>query len=92
MELLEIRSKHDMTAHLPEPRRAVARSYLVSCRQFMYVLANWRKPNADRGPASGRDSAFSFMTLGAEQIWPTEEEIASIVGAIQSSLSPVMLT
>ena len=91
MELLEIQSQYDMTAHGPDTRRAAAHSYLVSCRQFMFVLGNWRKPNAERGPAGGRDKTFSFMTLGADQIWMTEEEITNVVGAIQSSHSPVSL-
>jgi hypothetical protein len=91
MELLEIRSQHDMTVHMPETRRAIARSYLVSCRQFMYVLGSWRKPNAVRGPAAGRGTTLSFMTLAAEQIWITEEEITSIVAAIQTAHSPLSL-
>lgn len=91
MELLEIRSQHDMTALVPETRRAVAHSYLLSCRQFLYVLANWRKPTTDRGPAAGHGTTLSFMTLGAEQIWMTEEEITSIVTAIHSAQSPVSL-
>jgi hypothetical protein len=91
MELLEIQSQHDMTAHVPESRRAIVRSYLVSCRQFMYVLGLWRKPNAVRGPAAGRGTTLSFMTLAADQIWITEEEITSIVAAIQSSRPQVSL-
>jgi hypothetical protein len=91
MELLEIRSAHDLSAHLPETRRAVAHSYLISCRQFMFVLGNWRKPNTARGPAAGRDLTFSFMTLAADQLWVTEAEITQIVGAIQSAHSPVSL-
>lgn len=91
MELLEIRSQHDMRAHGQETRRAVASSYLVSCRQFMFVLDKWRRPNTEQGPAAGRGKTLSFMTLGAEQIWITEEEISSIVTAIHSSLSPVLL-
>jgi hypothetical protein len=91
MELLEIRSQHDMTAQMPGTRRAVARSYLISCRQFMHILGNWRKPNTTAGPAAGRGATLSFMTLAADQIWVTEEEIASIVAAIQSSRPQVAL-
>lgn len=91
MELLEIRTQHDMTTHVPETRRAVAHSYLVSCRQFLYVLANWRKPNTSQGPAAGRGTTLGFMTLAAEQIWMTEDEITSIVAAIHSAQSPLLL-
>ena len=91
MELIEIRSQHDMTAHVPETRRAVAHSYLVSCRQFLYVLAKGRKPNATQGPTAKPGTTLGFMTLAAEQIWITEEEITSIVAAIQSAHSPVSL-
>ncbi len=91
MELLEIKSAYDLTAHAPESRRAVGHSYLISCRQFMSVLANWRKPNTARGPAANRDSTLSFMTLAADQIWITEAEITRIKDAIQSAHSPVTL-
>ncbi len=92
MELLEIKSRYDLTSHSPETRRSGAHSYLVSCRQFMYVLGNWRKPNATRKPAAGTNPTLSFMTLAADQIWVTEPEIAQIVAAIQSFYSPVSLT
>jgi hypothetical protein len=91
MELLEIRSQHDMTAHMPGTRRAAAHSYLISCRQFMFILANWRKPNTANRPAASRDTTLSFMTLAADQIWITEEEITSIVAAIQTSQPLVSL-
>ena len=80
-----------MTSHVPGTRRAAAHSYLISCRQFMFVLADWRKPKTAQGPAAGRGTNLSFMTLGADQIWVTDEEITSIVTAIQSSQSLVSL-
>ncbi len=91
MELLEIKSAYDLTAHVPETRRAVGHSYLISCRQFMSVLAKWRKPNTSRGPDANRDSTLSVMTLAADQIWITEAEIKRIQDAIESAHSPITL-
>ncbi len=91
MELLQIKSAYDLTAHVPETRRPVVHSYTISCRQFMSVLANWRKPNTSRGPAANRDATFSFMTLSADQIWITDAEIRRIEDAIHSAHSPVSL-
>ncbi len=90
MELLEIRSRHDLTAHFPNARRSVVSSYLVSCRQFMSVLKNSRRVAASD---EGRDQAptTGFMTLAADQIWITEEEIGAVVAAIESSNSRVAL-
>ncbi|MGB8644657.1 MAG: hypothetical protein WCF84_05435 [Anaerolineae bacterium] len=92
MELLEIKSAFDLTAHAPATRREVGHSYLISTRQFTSVLANWRKPSTQRGPSAGRDATLSFMTLSADQIWITESEITSIEAAIRSARSPITLT
>ncbi len=92
MELLEIKSTQDLTAHRPEARRPFVHSYLISCRQFMSVLASWRKPTASRGPSADRGATLSFMTLAAEQIWVTDAEITKIEDAIHSAHSPVALT
>ncbi len=92
MELLEIRSTRDLTAHSPEARRAGSHSYLISCRQFMSVLGNWRKAKAGQPPATGSSPTVSFMTMSADQIWITEPEIKQIVAAIESARSPVSLT
>lgn len=91
MELLEIRSNHDLAAHRPETRRAAVHSYLVSCRQFISVLAGWRKSEGARRQTDDRGKTLSFMTLQADQIWITEAEIRQIVAAIQSAHSPVTL-
>ncbi len=91
MELLEIKSAYDLSSHAPETRRPVVHSYLISCRQFMNVLANWRKPSAKRGPSAGRDSTLSFMTLSADQIWVTEAEIGRIEDAIHSAHRSISL-
>ncbi len=91
MELLEIRSNHDLTAHRPETRRAASYSYQVSCRQFMSVLAGWRKGEDTGRQTDNSGRTLSFMTLKAEQIWITEAEITEIVRAIQSAHSPVTL-
>ncbi len=92
MELLEIKSTHDLTAHSPESRPAALHSYLISCRQFTSVLANWRKPSQAQGPTANRGSTLSFMTLAADQIWVTEAEIGRIEHAIHSGHSPISLT
>ncbi len=91
MELLEIKSGHDLTSHSPVSRRASAHSYLVSCRQFMSVLAKWRKPGTSGALTADGDSTISFMTLGAEQIWVTRAEIGKIQEAIETAHSPVTL-
>ncbi len=92
MELLEIKSAYDLSAHQPASRRAAVHSYLISCRQFTSVLANWRKPGTPRTQNDGQDSTYSFMTLSAEQIWVTEAEIEKIETAIRASRSSVTLT
>ncbi len=92
MELLEIKSAYDLTAHSPEARRPALHSYLISCRQFMSVLANWRKPGQSQGPTANRGSTAGFMTLSADQIWFTEAEIGRIEHAIHSGHSPISLT
>jgi hypothetical protein len=91
LELLEIRSNRDLTAHRPEAGRATGHSYLVSCRQFMSVLAGWRKSDGKRNQTDESGKTLGFMTLQADQIWVTEAEITQIVGAIQSAHSPVTL-
>jgi hypothetical protein len=91
MELLEIKSAQDLTAQAPEKRRTGPHSYLVSCRQFMFVLGKWRKADSTRGPTGGRGPTMSFMSLAAEQIWITENEIAQVSAAIQSAYSPLAL-
>ena len=90
MELLEIQSRHDLTAHLPEARRPGTRSYHVSCRQFMSVLSNSRRAARARLPSPAAQT-LGFMTLAADQIWVTDEEIGEIVAAIESSRSRVAL-
>ncbi len=90
MELLQIKSNYDLSALVPETRRAAVHSYTINCRQFMSVLASWRKGSILRGPA-GQHRAFSFMTLSANQIWITDAEIGTIEDAIHSSHSPVSL-
>ncbi|MGB8645124.1 MAG: hypothetical protein WCF84_07795 [Anaerolineae bacterium] len=92
MELLEIRSTHDLTAHAPEARRAGAYKYLISCRQFMQVLGNTRKANAGKNAPANPSATLSFMTMSADQIWMTDKEIEEVVSAIRASKSPLSLT
>ncbi len=91
MELLEIRSKQDLSAHSPEARRPGPRSYLISCRQFMQVLGSTRKANAGKGAPAAPGPTSGFMTMSADQIWLTEPEIEQIVTAIRASQSPLNL-
>ncbi len=91
MELLEIKSTHDLTALSPERRRPGSHSYLVSCRQFMSVLGSSRK-QARREPVKQDGRPLCFMTLSADQIWVTDAEVNKIVAAIEEAHSPVSLT
>lgn len=91
MEVLEIKSSHDLTAHMPAARRSAARSYLISCRQFTSVLADSRKPGRLQNTPPAPDATMGFMTLSADQIWMTPAEIDIIQDAIRSAHSPVSL-
>ncbi len=85
MELVEIRSSHDLTANVPETRPSGVHSYLIHCRQFVSVQREWERNRAAQGQALG------VMTLGLERIWITEKETKQVVAAIQSARSPVVL-
>jgi hypothetical protein len=85
MELVEIRSSHDLTANVPENRGLGVHSYLVHCRQFVSVQREWERNRAVQGQALG------LMTLALERIWITEKETKQVAAAIQSARSPVVL-
>ncbi len=91
MELLEIRSEHDLTAPVPEERPAKTTKYTISCRQFMAVLRDSNKHRNRGASDAARPPALGFMTLDANQIWITQEEIERVVAAIEASRSPVSL-
>lgn len=85
MELVEIRSSHDLTSNATETRRLGVHSYLLHCGQFVSVRREWERNR----PAQGQ--ALGVMTLGLERIWFTENESKQVAAAIQSARSPVVL-
>ncbi len=85
MEILEIRSAHDLTARSPSARHSGSHSYQVNCRQFTSVERLWRTDK----PAS--DSLLRVMTLNFEYLWMTEAESRQVAAAIQDTRSPVVL-
>ncbi len=85
MEILEIRSSHDLTSKLPAARRVSEHSYWLNCRQFVSVHREWQRNRVPERPGLG------LMTLGFERIWITEEEIGQVATAIKMTTSPVAL-
>lgn len=85
MEILEIRSSHDLSAKAGQVRLLGAHSYYVNCRQFAARNRDWQKDKA-QSPLP-----LWLMTLGFERIWITEEESKLVEAAIQSTHSPVAL-
>ncbi|HZQ10377.1 MAG TPA: hypothetical protein VFD70_27610 [Anaerolineae bacterium] len=85
MEILEIRSGHDLTAHSPTERRVGAHSYQVNCRQFASIHKTWVREGA-------RPTEILWvMTLGFERIWMTVEESQQVAAAIKATHSPILL-
>ncbi len=85
MEILEIRSTHDLTARSPSARHPGSHSYRVNCRQFTSVERLWRNDK------SGGDSLLGIMTLNLEHLWMTEAETRQVAAAIQDTHSSVVL-
>ena len=85
MEILEIRSMHDLTTKAPGIRSSGVHSYWVNCRQFGLLHRDWQRQT----PVEG--SARSVMTLSFEQIWITEEEGKQVAAAIKATHSPIAL-
>ena len=85
MEILEIRSSHDLTGNSPQARRAGAHSYKVNCRQFTLARRAWQRDAEPRAPSLG------VMTLGFERIWITAEETKQVAEAIEMTRSPLAL-
>ncbi len=85
MEILEIRSTHDLTALSPSARQRGTHSYQVNCRQFTSVQRLWHhdKPQGTR--------LFDVMTLNFERLWMTESESQQVAAAIQAMRSPVVV-
>ncbi len=85
MEILEIKSSHDLTATSADARRTGAHSYQVNCRQVISLQQSWAKDKVQRkGP-------LALMTLRLERIWITAGESKRVAEAIQAMRSPVAL-
>ena len=85
MELLEIRSAHNLMNSIIDKRAAGIHTYKISCRQFMSVYQSWLKEGA------ARESAFGIMTLGFERIWISKDEGTQVAAAIQEMRSPLAI-
>ncbi len=85
MEILEIKSSHDLTATSADARRTGAHSYQVNCRQFSMLHHSWEKDKMQHaGP-------LALMTLRMERIWITAAESNRVAEAIETMRSPVAL-
>jgi hypothetical protein len=85
MDILEIRSSHDLAARSSDARRTGAHAYQVNCRQFTAWLGSWEKDKVLRAGPLG------LMTLGLKQIWITAAESKRVAAAIEAERSPVAL-
>jgi hypothetical protein len=85
MEIVEIRSSHDLAAMSADARRTGAHSYQVNCRQFASLLHAWENDKVQRAGPLG------LITLGLQRIWITSGESRRVSAAIEATLSPVAL-
>ncbi len=85
MEILEIRSSHDLSTQSPAARRVGPHSYQVNCRQFLTLQRDWQRKGAQQ------ESTLCLMTLGFERIWINEEEAKQVETAIMAKRSPLAL-
>lgn len=83
MEILEIRSSHNLMNSILDKRQAETHSYKISCHQFMSVYRTWLKDKA------ALEHSFGVMTLAFERIWISKDEGTQIVTAIQEMRSPL---
>ena len=83
MEILEIRSSHDLTTNLVDTRPAGAHSYKISTRHFATLQRDWQRSGPERGPS------LPVMTLAFERIWMTETEVKQVVEAIRTTHTPI---
>lgn len=83
MEILEIRSSHNLMNSILDKRQVETHSYKISCHQFMSVYRSWLKEKAAREPS------FGVMTLGFERIWISKEEGTQVAAAISEMRSPL---
>ncbi len=85
MEILEIKSSHDLTATSADARRTGAHSYQVNCRQFSALLHSWERDKTQRA------RPLALMTLRLERIWITAGESQKVEAAIRAMRSHVAL-
>ncbi len=85
MEILEIRSSHNLMNSILDKRPLGANTYKISCRQFMTVYRTWLKDGA------AREHSFGVMTLGFERIWISKDEGTQVAAAIQEMRSPLAI-
>ncbi len=85
MEILEIKSSHDLTATSADARRTGAHSYQVNCRQFSTLLQRWERDKVQH------TRPLALMTLRLERIWITAGESRRVAEAIEARRSPVAL-
>ena len=85
MEILEIRSSHNLMSSIPDQRLAGEHTYKISCHQYLSVYKSWLKDSAARA------RPFPVMTLGFERLWITEAEGKQIEEAVQAMRSPVAI-
>ncbi len=85
MQILEIKSSHDLTATSADARRTGAHSYQIDCREFDSLHERWEKDRAQRAHPLG------LTSLRSERIWITAGECKRVAAAIRAMSSPVAL-
>ena len=85
MQVIEIRSQHDLTARVPTERRTQAHSYWLHCRQFNSEFKAWLKGHEPQ------EATLGLMTLAMERIFLTQEESQEVAQAITDASSPKLL-
>lgn len=85
MEILEIRSTHDLTTSGLAVRQPGNHSYRVNCRQYLTVQRDWQRNGAPH------DVNLCVMTLSLERIWISAAEAKQVEAAILDQRSPLAL-
>lgn len=85
LEVLEIRSSHDLAAPSSNARRTGAHSYQVDCSHFTNALRDWENDKVQHAGPIG------LTTLGLQRIWITAGESRRVVAAIEATRYMVAL-
>ncbi len=85
MEILEIRSSHDLTVRPERTRPQGAHSYQVNTRQFSSIYRQWRRQRDES------DGNLEVMTLSFDRIWITGPEAQQVSEAIESAQTPIAI-